>query len=463
MPLTDTACKKVVCPPEKPRLRLADEKGLYLEVNQAGKYWRLKYRHGGKEKRLALGVYPDVSLAQAREARDAARKLLKDGTDPGQLRREAKIATIADHANTFEAVARLWWAHWKDDKSPRHADYAIKRLEADAFPVLGNRPIASIKAKDLTQMAKAVQDRGAIDLAHRVLQMAGQVMRYAVAHDLIERNPATDVKPSDTLKSRRKENYARLGEKELPELLRKIEAYQGGPYTRLAMQLMALTFVRTSELIKARWQDFDLQAAEWRVPGRVIQRVWQTNMQVYGADKVWRQLAREGLSVARCTVERLMRRMGLRGVMRGKVVRTTTSDSKAPCAGSCEHLHELADTARSRQQATPLVNRQVHSVGHVPGCDGHEVGFVAQHLQRLPWRQWRGLVLGGRPAIVNPGTKGLCGLYKLQAVLGHVIGQHVAATGAASRHAAECAAFGVDAHTVASAVKLALGGAPLAA
>ena len=266
MPLTDTACKKAVCPPDQPRLRLADEKGLYLEATKAGKYWRWKYRHGGKEKRLALGVYPEVSLAQAREARDDARKVLKTGTDPGQLRREAKVTNAVDQANTFEAVARMWWAHWKDGKSPRHAEYAIKRLEADAFPVLGNRPIASIKAKDLTMMAKAVQNRGAIDLAHRVLQMAGQVMRYAVAHDLIERNPATDVKPSDTLKSRRKENYARLGEKELPELLRKIEAYQGGPYTRLAMQLMALTFVRTTELIAARWAEFDLEAAEWRIP-----------------------------------------------------------------------------------------------------------------------------------------------------------------------------------------------------
>ncbi len=267
MPLTDTACKKATCPEGRHSVRLADEKALYLEVTAAGgKYWRWKYRHGGKEKRLALGVYPDVSLAQAREARDDARKLLKDGTDPGQLRREAKAASAFDQANTFEAVARLWWDHWRDGKSPRHADYAIKRLEADAFPLLGSRPIASLTAKDLTRMAKAVQERGAIDLAHRVLQMAGQVMRYAVAHDLIERNPATDVKPSDTLKSRRKENYARLGEKELPELLRKIEAYQGGPYTRLAMQLMALTFVRTTELIAARWAEFDLQAAEWRIP-----------------------------------------------------------------------------------------------------------------------------------------------------------------------------------------------------
>ena len=273
MPLTDTACKKATCPEGRPSVRLADEKALYLEVTAAGgKDWRWKYRHGGKEKRLALGVYPEVSLAQAREARDDARKALKNGTDPGQLKREAKWASAFDQANTFEAVARLWWEHWRDGKSERPAASAIKRLEADAFPMLGSRPIAGLTAKDLTRMAKAVQDRGAIDLAHRVLQMAGQVMRYAVAHDLIERNPATDVKPSDTLKSRRKENYARLGEKELPELLRKIEAYQGGPYTRLAMQLMALTFVRTTELIAARWAEFDLQAAEWRIPPERMKR-----------------------------------------------------------------------------------------------------------------------------------------------------------------------------------------------
>ena len=267
MPLTDTACKKAVCPEGRASVRLADEKSLYLEVTAAGgKYWRWKYRHAGKEKRLALGVYPDVTLAQARQAREDARKTLAAGSDPGQLKREAKLANAVHQANTFMVVARLWWEHWRHGKSPRHAAYAIKRLETDAFPALGARPVAGVTAKDLTRMAKAVQDRGAVDLAHRVLQMSGQVMRYAVAHDLAERNPAADVKPGDILQSRKKENYARLDEKELPELLRKIEAYQGGPYTRLAMQLMSLTFVRTGELIAARWQEFDLAAAEWRIP-----------------------------------------------------------------------------------------------------------------------------------------------------------------------------------------------------
>lgn len=266
-PLTDLGCRQAVCEPGQKSKRHSAGNALYLEVTAAGgKYWRWKYRFAGKEKRLAFGVYPDVTLAEAREARDAARKVLRNGVDPSALKKEAKLASAVHQANTFEVVARQWWEHWKDGKSARHADYAIKRLAADAFPMLGNRPIASITAKDLTTMAKAAQARGAIDLAHRLLQMSGQVLRYAVANDLIERNPAADVKPGDALKSRKKENYARLSEKELPELLRKMEAYQGGPYTRLAMQLMALTFVRTTELIAARWEEFDLAAAEWRIP-----------------------------------------------------------------------------------------------------------------------------------------------------------------------------------------------------
>lgn len=266
MPLTDTACKKATCPPDKPRLRLTDERGLYLEVTPKGKYFRLKYRFDDREKLLALGVYPDTSLAQAREARDQARKAIAAGQDPGALRREAKQARAADQANTFKAVARLWWEHWRHGRSERHAGYAWRRLEADVFPAIGHLPVRSVTPKHITQMAKAVEARGAQDLARRVMQMSGQVMRYAVANDLAERNPAADVKPGDFLKKRTKENFARLDEKEMPELLRKIEAYQGGPYTRLALKLMALTFVRTSELIGARWSEFDLQAAEWRIP-----------------------------------------------------------------------------------------------------------------------------------------------------------------------------------------------------
>jgi len=267
MPLTDVQCRKAACPPDRPRKRYSDAQGLYLEVTPAGgRYWRLKYRHGGKEKRLALGVYPEVTLAEARERRDEARKLLRDDLDPGAVKREQKIAQRAALGNTFEEVARAWFDAWKGPKSPRHADYVIRRLEADVFPAIGRLPVAEVRARDFVNVAKAIEARGALDIAKRCLQTCSQIMRYAVAHDLAERNTAGDVKPGDVLKARAATNYARLDAKEMPELLRKIASYPGNPYTRSALQLMALTFVRTSELIEATWDEFALDKAEWRIP-----------------------------------------------------------------------------------------------------------------------------------------------------------------------------------------------------
>ena len=267
MPLTDTACKNAKCPVDKARARFTDTGGLYLEVvPSGGKHWRWKYRFGGKEKRLALGTYPQVSLAIARRARDDARLLLKSGTDPVAAKQDLKRAAKVSLETTFEPVARAWHEHWKSSKSPRHADYVLRRLEADVFPEIGKRPIADLTAPILLAVAKKIETRGAVDIAKRAWQTCGQIFRYAVANGLLERNPATDVKPSDALRPRIKTHYARLEAKEMPELLRKIEAYQGTPATRLSMKLMALTFVRTGELIAAHWDEFDLEAAEWRIP-----------------------------------------------------------------------------------------------------------------------------------------------------------------------------------------------------
>jgi integrase len=264
--LTDTAIRKSK-PGEKP-VKLFDGAGLFLLVQPTGgKLWRLKYRFEGKEKLLSLGAYPEVSLADARERRDAARKQLAAGVDPSQARKDEKTARQVAAANSFESVARAWWEHWKGPKSARHADYVIRRLELDVFPVIGAKPASAITAPQLLAMAKKIEQRGALDIAKRALQTTGQVFRYAVAHGIVERNPAADVRPGDALKPRKKTHYARVDAKELPELLRKIEAYNGSPFTRIAMKLMALTFVRTSELIGARWDEFDLEAAEWRIPG----------------------------------------------------------------------------------------------------------------------------------------------------------------------------------------------------
>lgn len=265
MKLTDPIIKAAK-PKEKP-YKLSDGQGLTLLIQPNGsKWWRYRYRINGKEKMLSIGTYPDVTLKKAREMRVTADDLLKQSIDPSLHRQEQKqIAAIAAE-NSFESVARQWWNHWKHARTERHADYVIRRLEADIFPVIGNKPIHSITAPTLLMAIKKIESRGALDIAKRALSTCGQVFRYAVGHGLAERNPAADIKPSDVLKPTRKANYARLDQKDLPELLQKIEEYDGQPLTRIALQLMALTFVRTGELIGARWEEIDMTAKQWRIP-----------------------------------------------------------------------------------------------------------------------------------------------------------------------------------------------------
>lgn len=267
MALSDTQIKKAK--PTDKLQKLSDGEGLQLHIaTTGGKLWRWAYRFEGKQKTMALGAYPAVSLAQAREARDIAKKLLAAGTDPMAQKKADKQAKQAASEHSFECVARQWFDHWKGTKNARHAGYVMARFEADVFPAIGGRPVAEILAPELVKMVKAVETRGALDIAKRCLQMCAQVFRYAIAHGVggATRNPATDIKPADVLVPRKKENYARIDARELPALLRKIEGYVGTPTTRLAMKLMALTFVRTGELIGARWEEFDFEAARWNIP-----------------------------------------------------------------------------------------------------------------------------------------------------------------------------------------------------
>ncbi len=253
--------------PREKLYKLPDERGLHLVVFPTGsKLWQMRYRFDAKDKTASLGKYPEVGLAEARDKRDLLRKQLANEIDPVEAKRVNKQVKKFAQENSFEAVARAWFASWAAARSPRHADYVLRRLEADVFPVIGKRPVSEIKAPELVAMMKTIEKRGALDIAKRAFQTTGQVFRYAIAHALAERNPTADVKPSDVLASRRKENYARVDAKELPNLLRKIEGYQGTPVTRLAIKLLALTFVRTGELIGAKWEEFDLEAAEWRIP-----------------------------------------------------------------------------------------------------------------------------------------------------------------------------------------------------
>jgi integrase len=231
-----------------------------------GKLWRWKYRFQGVEKLMTFGKYPDVSIDAARTRLSAARELLAAGVDPMAQRKAEKVAAALEDARSFRTVGGQWHEHWRVDKSAQHLDSTRRRLEANVYPHLGERPIDEIKTPELVRMVKAIEARGVGDLARRALETTGQIFRYGVAHGYCERNPCADIKPGDVLKPTRSRNLARVDATALPALLRAIEVYQGKVVTRLSMKLMALTFVRTSELIGARWSELDVEARRWNIP-----------------------------------------------------------------------------------------------------------------------------------------------------------------------------------------------------
>jgi integrase len=265
MALTDVEIRRAKA--REKAYRLSDSGGMFLWVTPAGgKLWRWAYLYEGKEKLMSFGRYPDVSLALARERHVDARRLLASGVDPMAHRKAEKTAERVANENSFANIAAQWLEHWQHAKSPRHVDSTRRRLDANILPSLGARPIAEIEAPELVAMVKIIEQRGARDVAKRALETTGQIFRYGIAHGYAKRNPASEIRPSDVLKTTRKVNYARIDAKELPNLLRQIEVYPGTHVTRLAIKLMALTFVRTSELIGAKWAEFDLKAARWNIP-----------------------------------------------------------------------------------------------------------------------------------------------------------------------------------------------------
>jgi len=244
-----------------------DGGGLYLELTKAGgRYWRMKYRHGGKEKRLAFGVYPAVSLKAARDQATEARKVLQAGDDPGALRKAGKAKAAHEAVNTLEAVARDWLKHQAARWEPATLERIRASLEADIFKPLGARPIASIKPGEVMAAVKQVEARGAGDQAGRILQRVKAVYRWAVTHERIESNPMLDLVPSEILKPRTVNHRPALADRELPEFLAKLEAYDGDPHTVQALRLLMLTATRPGEVRGATWAEFDLGAALWTIP-----------------------------------------------------------------------------------------------------------------------------------------------------------------------------------------------------
>lgn len=262
MALTDVGVRSAK--PTGKLYRLFDERGMYLEVSAAGgKWWRFKYRFAGKEKRLSLGVYPDVGLKDARERRDKARKQLADGIDPGEHKKAQKAATLERAANSFEVVAREWFGRQSLGWAQSHAEKVIQRLEKDIFPWLGNRPVAEIAAPELLAVIRRIEQRGARDTAHRALQNCGQVFRYAVATGRGQRDPTADLRGA--LPPVRHENFASFTDPiKVTELLRAMDAFRGTFVVKSALQLAPLLFVRPGELRRAEWSGFDLDKAEWR-------------------------------------------------------------------------------------------------------------------------------------------------------------------------------------------------------
>ena len=269
--LTDLAIRKIK-PTDKP-VRVADGGGLYLEVAPTGsKLWRWKYRFGGKEKRLGLGIYPDTGLREARKRRDEARKQLAAGIDPSAERQAVKAARTASSAGSFEAVAREWHAAVHAHKvSAGHAARTLIRLEQDVFPWIGAMPIGDIGAQLLLQTLRRIEARGAVETAHRAKQACGQVYRYAIATGRAAADPSSGL--TDALKPVNVEHMPAITDpKRVGELLRAIEGYEGMPATRAALRLAPLLFVRPGELRKAEWSEFDLDAAEWRIPSARMKR-----------------------------------------------------------------------------------------------------------------------------------------------------------------------------------------------
>jgi integrase len=254
--------------PREKSYRMWDSGGLYVEVQPSGgKWWRWKYRFSGKEKRLSFGTYPDTSIKEARGKRDDARKLLNQGVDPSHHRKAEKRVAEGKAANTFEAVAREWYGKQAKIWVAHHASDVLRRLESNLFPDLGSRPIGAITAPELLAALRKIEHRGAHDLAHRVLQVSGQVFRYGVATGRCERDPSPDLKGA--LTPHKSKNQAAVKPDDVPALLQAIAKYEdigGERQTGLALRLLALTFVRTGELIGATWDEFDLEGATWIVP-----------------------------------------------------------------------------------------------------------------------------------------------------------------------------------------------------
>jgi integrase len=254
--------------PAEADYKVTDTEGLYCVVTTKGAYlWRWNYRFLGKQRTMSFGAFPKVTIAQARDKQRAAKKIWQQGLDPMAEKKKGKLQAKAALDNSFQSAAEAQLKNWGEGKDAKYVARIEEAMSRDVYPFIGHLPIAEIESPEIIQLVKAIEDRGAEDTARRMYGKIDDVFQWGIAHGLCKRNPAKDVKPSRFLKPMVVVNFARVSEEELGTLLRKIEIYEGAQRVRLGLKLLAHTFVRTHELIKARWSEIDFEKGEWRIPG----------------------------------------------------------------------------------------------------------------------------------------------------------------------------------------------------
>lgn len=280
MPLTDTKIRLIK--PKEKVFRVFDEKGLYLEISpKGGKWWRLKYRFNGLEKRISLGVYPSVTLKQARDRRDDARRLLGSGINPSEHRKNVKADSQSENANSFEVVAREWFTKKETSWAESHSKRVIRLLERDMFPWLGRSAISSVTSLEILSTLRRIEGRGVVETAHRALWITGQVFRYAVATGRADRNPAADLRGA--LPATVQKHFPAVTDtSRLAEILLALDGYKGSFVTRCALKIAPLVFVRPGELRSALWSDINLKDGLWSYTvsksnaPHIVPLAWQT-------------------------------------------------------------------------------------------------------------------------------------------------------------------------------------------
>lgn len=265
MPLTDAAIKNAKPREDGKHLKLTDGQGLSLWIMPTGaKYWRLKYRINGKEKLLALGVYPEVSLKEARLKRDNARKQIADGEDPASIRKMDKVIKLAAASNTFEAIALEWHQRESHEWSVAHSERVLSAMKSHIFPYIGDRPISEIRPLELLEVLRKVESAGNIDTTKRLRQRCSAVFRLAILTGRCDNDPAAPL--TDALKSQQSTPRKALMREDIPGFLEALEKYDGNLQTKLMMKLMLLTFTRVGEMAMARWEEIDFDKALWTIP-----------------------------------------------------------------------------------------------------------------------------------------------------------------------------------------------------